>query len=112
MSEIEVSELAPGDYSLTLVAGVNPVDDVIDELGHEPNGEFWAGIVDLIIARDAPELAGRYEPDPEAGAFYATSDDREALDALATRLRSVAADEAAVRELVAYAESTGYEFDD
>ena len=37
-------ETSPGKFSLMLVAGTTDVDEVIEELGHEPNGYFWEGI--------------------------------------------------------------------
>ncbi|NYF59629.1 hypothetical protein [Micromonospora purpureochromogenes] len=40
MDPIDVTEVAPGEHSLYLVAGTTDVDDVISELGHEPNGVF------------------------------------------------------------------------
>lgn len=112
MDGVEVAETAPGEYSLSLEAGTTDVDDLISELGHEPNGYFWEGIVELLVATDAPDLVGRFSPDPEAGAFYATSNDRSALDDLAVLLRAVAADGNRLRELMETAEARGFEFDD
>jgi hypothetical protein len=109
---IRVVETAPGKYSLWLEAGAMDVDDLISELGHEPNGYFWEGIAELLIRTEAPSLEGRFMTDPEAGAFVAYGQDRTALDDLAGRLRAVAADGNRLRALVEYAESTGYEFDD
>jgi hypothetical protein len=40
MDSISVTEVAPGEHRLYLVAGTTDVDDVIAELGHEPNGVF------------------------------------------------------------------------
>jgi hypothetical protein len=107
-----VTELGPGEHRLYLVAGTTDVDSVITELGHEPNGVFWEGIVELLIMAEAPELAGRVSFDSEAGAFLAYSSDRAALDDLAIRLREVAADGDRVRQLVELAQSRGFEFDD
>jgi hypothetical protein len=112
MDPIRVAEIAPGEYSLCLVAGTTDVDHVINELGHEPNGPFWEGIVELLVSTEAPALEGRFEPDPEGGAFYAYSGDRAALEDLATRLRGVAGDEQRLRDLVRLANDTGFEFDD
>jgi hypothetical protein len=112
MGSTRVAEIAPGEYSLHLEAGTTDVDHVIHELGHEANGYFWEGIVELFVTTEAPALEGRFEPDPEGGAFYAYSDDRSALEDLAVRLRGVAGDEQRLRELVRLAEETGFEFDD
>jgi hypothetical protein len=107
-----MKETAPGRYSLGLEAGTTDVDDLISELGHEPNGYFWEGIVELLIASEAGALEGRFESDPEGGAFVAYSEDRSALDDHAGRLRAVAVDRNRLRTLVEHAESVGFEFDD
>ncbi len=112
MDPIEVTEIAPGEYSLCLIAGTTDVDGVIGELGHEPNGPFWEGIVELIIATEAPGLDGRFQPDPEGDAYVAHSSDRAALDELAELLRAVASDETRLRQLVELAATRGFEFDD
>ena len=112
MDSIRVAEIAPGEYSLRLEAGTTDVDHVIHKLGHEANGSFWEGIVELLVTTEAPALKGRYESDPEGGAFYAYSGDRSVLDDLAIRLRGIAGDEHRLRELVRLAEDTGFEFDD
>jgi hypothetical protein len=109
---VTVVESAPGRYSLTLVAGTTDVDALIVELGHEPNGYFWEGIVELLIATEAAGLEGRFTPDPEAGAFFAYGNDQGALDDLAARLRVAATDRNRLRQLMELAEATGFEFDD
>jgi hypothetical protein len=59
---------------------------VIEELGHEPNGYFWAGVAQLLVDTDAPHLRGRFNYDPEGGMFVAHGSDRPALDELAVLL--------------------------
>jgi hypothetical protein len=112
MDPIDVTEVAPGEHRLYLVAGTTDVDDVISELDHEPNGVFWEGIVELLVMTEAPALDRRFSSDSEAGAFLAYSSDRTALDDLAVRLRAVAADGNRVRQLVELAKTRGFEFDD
>lgn len=112
MNPIDVTEVAPGEHRLYLVAGTTDVDDVISELGHEPNGVFWEGIVELLVMTEAPALDGRFSPDSEAGAFLAYSSDRNALDDLAVRLRNLAADGDRMRQLVEHAKTRGFEFYD
>ncbi|MGS2620068.1 Imm51 family immunity protein [Micromonospora sp. LZ34] len=109
---MELIELPPGKYYLTLDAGTTDVDDVVEELGHEPNGYFWEGIAQLIVTNEAPGLAGRFSYDPEGGMFCAHGSDRDALEELAIRMTAVATDAQRVRRLVALAEATGFEFDD
>ncbi|ROP31963.1 hypothetical protein [Couchioplanes caeruleus] len=65
-----------------------------------------------MVMTDASTLEGRYEPDPEGGAYVATSRHRDVPDDLAGRLRTVATDEGRLRELVELAKSHGVEFDD
>ena len=112
MDSIKVAEVAPGEHRLYLVAGTTGVDEVIAELGHEPNGVFWEGIAELLIMSEAPHLDGQFRFDSEAGAFLAYSGDRAALDDLAIRLRAFAVNGDRVRQLVELARSRGFEFDD
>src|SRR5688500_8011961 len=98
MGSIEVAELQPGEFRLYLVAGTTAVDDLISELGHEPNGPFWEGIVELLVATEAPALDGRFWTDSEADAFLAHSSDRTVLDDLAGRLRAIASDGSRLRQ--------------
>ncbi|MBM0226688.1 Imm51 family immunity protein [Micromonospora sp. ATA51] len=112
MDPIDVTEVAPGEHRLYLVAGTTDVDDVIAGLGHEPNGVFWEGIVELLIMTELPALDRRLSFDSEAGAFLAHSSDRAALDDLAIRLRAVTVDGDRVRQLVELAKTRGFEFDD
>jgi hypothetical protein len=112
MDGIDVTEVAPGEHRLYLIAGTTDVDDAISERGHEPNGVFWEGIVELLVMTEAPALDGRFSTDSEAGAFRAYSRDRTALEDLAARLRAVAADGKSVRQLVELAKTRGFKFDD
>jgi hypothetical protein len=112
MDAIKVIETSPGEFSLLLAAGETDVDDVIETAGHEPNGYFWEGIAELLIATEAPALQGRFEFDSEGGMFAATGSDRPALDELAALLAAVAVDAERVRRLIAFAQETGFEFDD
>jgi len=71
-----------------------------------------ARLFGLLVRTEATTLEGRFETDPEGGAFVACSQDRAALDDLAGRLRTVAADGSRLRDLVEFAESSEFEFDD
>ncbi|MEU1616190.1 Imm51 family immunity protein [Streptomyces sp. NPDC005722] len=88
------------------------VDDVVEELGHEPNGYFWEGIAQLLVSTEAPTLEGRFSFDPEGDTFCAYGADREALEELAVRMTAVAADAGRVRQLIMLAQTNGFEFDD
>jgi hypothetical protein len=112
MHPLRLIETTPGKYSLLLNAGTTRVDDVIDELGHEPNGYFWEGVARLLVSAVAPDLKGRFQYDPEGDMFCAHGSDRGALQELATRLAAVATDAERMRQLIAAAEAEGFEFDD
>lgn len=105
-------ETSPGEFSLMLDAGTTDVDEVIEELGHEPNGYFWEGIAQLLVDTEAQRLEGRFEYDPEGDMFVAHGSDRPALDELATLMTAVATDADRLRSLVGLAEDRGFEFDD
>lgn len=107
-----MTEIQPGEFRLYLVAGTTDVDGVAIELGHEPNGPFWAAITELIVETEAPGLRGRFWTDSEADAFLAHSGDRAVLDDLAGRLGAVASDANRLRELVTLAASRGNPLDD
>jgi len=112
MHPLRLIEPTPGEYSLLLNAGTTRVDDVIEELGHEPNGYFWEGVAQLLVSTEAPALEGRFSYDPEGGMFCAHGRDRSALEELAIRMAAVATDADHVRQLVAAAEANGFQFDD
>ena len=105
-------ETSPGDHSLCLDAGTTDVDEVVEELDHEPNGYFWEGIAQLLVDTEAPHLRGRFDYDPEGGMFVAHGSDRPALDELAVLLTAAATDAGRMRQLVALAAERGFEFDD
>ncbi|WP_435150100.1 immunity 51 family protein [Micromonospora aurantiaca (nom. illeg.)] len=112
MTLLRLIETTPGRYSLLLDAGTTPVDSVIGELGHEPNGYFWAGVAEVLVRTGAPTLEGRFAFDPEAGMFCAYGTDRGALQELEALMNAVATDGERIRRLVDDAEARGFEFDD
>lgn len=112
MHPLRLIESVPGKYSLLLDAGTTQVDDVIEELGHTPNGYFWEGVAQLLVSTEAAALEGRLSYDPEGGMFCAYGADRSALEELGTRMAAIAADTDRMRRLVTAAEADGFEFDD
>ena len=112
MGPLRLIGLAPRKYALLLDAGTTEVDDVIEALGHEPNGYFWEGVAQLLVSTEAPALEGRFSYDPEGGMFCAYGGDRSALEELANRMGAVAVDADRMRQLIAFAEANGFEFDD
>lgn len=112
MEPLRRIETSPGTFSLLLDVGTTDVDDVVEELGHEPNGYFWEGVAQLLVDTEAPGLAGRVKYDPEGSMFVAYGSDPSALDELRTLMTAVATDADRMRRLVALAAERGVEFDD
>jgi hypothetical protein len=112
ISPLRMVETSPGKHSLCLDAGSTKVDEVIEELGHEPNGYFWEGVAQLLVSTEAKALEGRFDYDPEGGMFCAFGGDVSALESLGVLMASVANDPARVRAILAKAEEMGFEFDD
>ncbi|MGW5190536.1 Imm51 family immunity protein [Kribbella sp. NPDC004138] len=96
-----------GGHSLTFYCGELPADVAVSAAGHEPNGYFWEGVATVL----APELVHGLELDSEAGMFSAAGQ-RSDLAQLQTLLEPVLASPDVVREVIARAESEGFEFDD
>lgn len=65
MTVQKLVETTPGKFSLLLHAGTTPVDALVEELGHEPNGYFWEGVSRRLVATEAPSLESRFRYDPE-----------------------------------------------
>ncbi|MER7589611.1 Imm51 family immunity protein [Micromonospora sp. NPDC127501] len=112
MTLLSLIETTPEQYSLLLEAGTTPVDDLIRELGHEPNGYFWEGVAQLLVSTEAQTLEGRFDYDSEAGMFCADGTDRSALEELAVQMNVVVTDGERLRRLVLEAKASGFEFDD
>lgn len=96
-----------GEHSLTLDAGDLAADAAVVAAGHEPNGYFWEGLVQFAW----PDLAERLDFDSEGGMFCALGSLSD-ITQLKTALEPVISSPSAVRELVARAETAGFEFDD
>jgi hypothetical protein len=112
MTPLRLIETTPGLFSLLLDAGTTNVDNLVQELGHEPNGYFWEGVAQFLVGTDAPALEGTFDYDAEGGMFCAYSKDRPALEQLGTLVAAVANDGNRMRRLLAAAEASGFEFDD
>lgn len=112
MSLMRLFETTPGKFSLLLDAGTTPVDGLVQELGHEPNGYFWEGVARFLVSTRAPALEARFRYDSEAGMFCAYGDDEKALGDLSELMSAVVSDPDRLRATVASAEAAGFEFDD
>ncbi|MFF9870074.1 Imm51 family immunity protein [Streptomyces sp. NPDC013953] len=96
-----------GEHSLTLDAGGLAADAAVAAAGHEPNGYFWEGLVRFAW----PDIAERLDFDSEAGMFCAVGSLID-LERLKTAVESVITSPEAVRDIIARAEISGFEFDD
>ncbi|MDT3438750.1 Imm51 family immunity protein [Pseudofrankia sp. BMG5.37] len=105
-------ENTAGQFELVLQAGTTGVDDLIEQLGHEPNGYFWEGAAQLLVGAQAPALADRLTYDPEGGMFVAYSHDRTALEELEKLMAPVVTSEVHLRQLISSAQATDFIFDD
>ncbi|WP_285795400.1 Imm51 family immunity protein [Micromonospora sp. NBRC 107095] len=112
MTLLLMIETTPGEYSLLLNAGTTPVDDLVEELGHEPNGYFWEGVAQVLVSTEDQSLNGRFVYASEGGTFCAHGTDRGALEELEARMNAVATDGERMRRLIRDAEASGFEFDD
>ncbi|MFC6933266.1 immunity 51 family protein [Actinomadura yumaensis] len=105
-------ETTPGKFSLLLDAGTTDVDDLVEQLGHEPNGYFWEGVAQFLVSTESPALAERFSYDPEGGMFCAYSEDQTALQKLAALMTPLTTDADRMRKLITSAKASGFEFDD
>lgn len=91
----------PGSYCLMLTDDhMVAVMDVFEEYGWEGGGYGWEGVARSVVRSRAPELAGRFGLDPEAGMFVAYGEDPDALRALGALLREAFHDRAVLRKLI------------
>ena len=96
-----------GEHSLTFDAGGLAADVAVAAAGHEPNGYFWEGLVRFAW----PDIAERLDFDSEAGMFCAVGGSSD-LARLKTAVESVITSPETVRDIIARAETSGFEFDD
>ncbi|XQE83728.1 Imm51 family immunity protein [Streptomyces microflavus] len=82
-------------------------DAAVVASGHEPNGYFWEGLVRFAW----PDIAERVDFDSEAGMLCAVGSSSD-LTRLKTAVESVITSPEAVRDIIARAEASGFEFDD
>ncbi|MFF2009460.1 Imm51 family immunity protein [Streptomyces sp. NPDC058195] len=96
-----------GEHSLTLDASGLAADAAVVAAGHEPNGYFWEGLVRFAW----PDIAEQVDFDSEAGMFCAVGSSSD-LARLKMAVESVITSPEAVRDIIARAEASGFEFDD
>lgn len=102
-----------GEFTLLMTVCEEPrADEVVDSLGHTPNGYFWEGIATLLLQGPLAELADSVEFDCEGDTFVALSTDRAVLESLGNALAALLADPSALRTMIETAIEEGFEFDD
>lgn len=103
----------PSGFSLILHVGDAPAaEKVAEDSGHLPNGYFWMGTAERLIAVDAPELAEHVNFDPESSMFAAYGTDRASLEKLGDLLSELAADPAKMTAFIEKADADGFNLDD
>lgn len=110
MAEILTHEF-DGAFSITLNCDT-PADEVVQSAGHEPNGYFWEGVAQVLLATEAQNYAPRIGFDSEGSMFCATSDEVDALNTLTRLMTPVVNDPDRVLEVLRTAAQMGFEFDD
>ncbi|MEV1026608.1 Imm51 family immunity protein [Streptomyces sp. NPDC050264] len=88
-------------------AGGLAADVAVAAAGHEPNGYFWVGLVQFAW----PDIAEGLDFDSEGGMFCAVGSPSD-LARLKAALEAVITSPEAVHDIIARAESSGFEFDD
>ncbi|MFE3024670.1 immunity 51 family protein [Nocardia tengchongensis] len=93
----------PGHYCLMLSDSNMPAtaEAAFAEFGYDGGGYGWAGVARSAVATQAPDLANRFDYDPEAGTFVAYGEDPEALHQLGTLLQQALQDPAVLSGLIA-----------
>jgi hypothetical protein len=100
------------EFTLMMTVCSEPrADEVVESLGHTPNGYFWEGIATLLLEGPLTELADRVEFDCEGDTFVALSADQAALETLGSTLAALLADPNALRSMIEAAIEEGFEFD-
>ncbi|MDO4899998.1 Imm51 family immunity protein [Actinomyces sp.] len=95
-------------WSLHFDVGGPRTAERVAELGHEPNGYFWAGVVQrLVELGELPEV----ETDPEGDTFSAYGT-RTLMERLSQALVPYLTDPGALTALVTAADADGFDFDD
>ncbi|SDM43671.1 Imm51 family immunity protein [Actinomyces ruminicola] len=97
-----------GHWSCFFDVGGPQTANVVADLGHEPNGYFWGGVVSrLVELGELPDI----ETDPEGDMFCAYGT-RPLMEQLAHKLTPYLTDPQALTELVTAADAAGFDFDD
>lgn len=94
-----------GEHSLTLDVGGLAADAAVVAAGHEPNGYFWEGLVRFAW----PDIAEHLDFDSEADMLCAVGSPSD-LARLKSAVESLITNPAAVRDVIARAETAGFAY--
>ncbi|MDO4259529.1 MAG: Imm51 family immunity protein [Actinomycetaceae bacterium] len=94
---------------LAIEAGDPRTTSTVEELGHEPNGYFWDGVVRRLT--ELGTISNEVDADPEGGEYIARGA-REDLEALAVVLTPYLDDDSTITEFIQAADADGFDFDD
>lgn len=111
MEPLALIEAVPGTWSLLLKeSDVAGMFDVVESLGHTPNGYFWEGVAKTLVRQAAPELEEVLDYDSEAGMFCACASAKAPLARLGELMAPVVTSAERLRKIMASA--NGVDFDD
>lgn len=92
----------PGNFCLMLSDNhMVELEEIFLESGYEGNGYGWAGVARTAIQLRAPEIADKFDLDPEAGTFVAYGEDAEALRRLGLLLQEAFRERSVLAEFIA-----------
>ncbi|MDO4259531.1 MAG: Imm51 family immunity protein [Actinomycetaceae bacterium] len=94
---------------LVIDAGDPRTSSTIAELGYEPNGYFWNGVVRRLT--ELGIISKEVDADPEGGEYRARGS-RKDMEALAVVLTPYLDDEATITEFIKAADADGFDFDE
>lgn len=104
-----LAETSRGKYSLLLFdSKMMAAEPAFSAAGRDPGGYAWSDIASQVVKTRQPDIAGRFDLDPEAGMFTAYGTDLEALKVLGAHLCKLFHDHAALTEV---AKAAPYEYD-
>jgi hypothetical protein len=102
LDPFKLVETSPGHFSLLLTV-FDPASPVFEAAGHDAGGYAWAAVAEVLTS-DRPELAGKFDLDPESSMFCAYGDSRAALEQLAQLLVAAWRDHGVLSRAIAAAD--------